>query len=153
MNLIKKYKTYIIQIGIALLIGGLSSLATMGNFDIFDNITKPPLTPPMWVFPVVWGILFVLMGIGAALVYKTAGYIPFVYWLQLAVNFLWSIIFFNMQAYLFAFIWLLLLLALIIIMFIEFYKINKTAAYLQIPYILWVTFAGYLTFAIWLLNK
>ncbi len=153
MNLIKKYKTYIIQIAIALAIGGLSSLAAMGNFDMFDHIAKPPLSPPMWIFPVVWTILFVLMGIGAALVYETNGYIPFVYWLQLAVNFLWSIIFFNMQSYLFAFIWLLLLLVLIITMFTEFYKINKKAAKLQIPYIIWVTFAGYLTFAIWLLNK
>lgn len=149
----KKYKTYIIQVAIALIIGGLSSLATKDNFNLFDTIQKPPLVPPAFVFPIVWGILFVLMGIGAALCYETVGYIPFVYWLQLCVNFLWSIIFFNMQTFLFAFIWLLLLLALIIIMFIEFYQINKKAAYLQIPYILWVSFAGYLTFMIWLFNK
>ena len=114
----------------------------------------------MILFPIVWGILFVLMGISSAIVYekretdKEASQEALkVYALQLAVNFSWTIIFFNMQAYLFAFIWLIVLWVLIILMIIKFKKISPTAAYLQIPYLLWVTFAGYLTLMIYLLNK
>lgn len=155
-----KIKPYIISVLIALGIGGLSAFFTRNNMNVFDNIIKPPLTPPMWLFPVVWGILFILMGIGAAIVFVKCGGNKeicrdalFFYSLQLIVNFFWSLIFFNMQSYLFAFIWLLLLLALIIIMIIKFYKISPLAAYLQIPYALWVAFAGYLNLAIFLLNR
>jgi len=148
----KKYKPYLIEIIIALLVGGLSALLTKGGMKSFEFVTKPPLTPPSFIFPIVWSILFILMGISAGLSQKTVGRVPFSYRLSLLVNFFWSLIFFNMQAYLFAFIWLLLLLALIITMIYEYLKINKTAAYLQIPYLLWVIFAGYLTFSVWLLN-
>ena len=150
--MLKKYKDYIIQIVIALAVGGISGFLVRGNFDVFDTLKKPPLAPPMMLFPIVWSILFILMGISAARIKKESSTIPFVYLLQLAVNFLWSIIFFNMQAFGFAFIWLILLWILIIIMIAEFYQIDKLAAYLQIPYLLWVTFAGYLTFMIWMLN-
>lgn len=151
--MLKKYKPYIVQILIALLVGGLSSLITRDSFTIYDEVIKPPLAPPPILFPIVWSILYTLMGISAAMVYKTEGSIPFVYWLQLFVNFVWPIIFFNMQAFLFAFIWLVLLWVLIIIMIVEFYRINKTAGLLQIPYLLWVTFAGYLNFAVWILSR
>lgn len=155
-----KIKPYVISIAIALAVGGLSAILTKNNMEVYNTINRPPLSPPMWVFPVVWGILFVLMGISSALVWvnreqdiETASSGLRIYALQLIVNFFWSIIFFNMQAYLFAFIWLLLLLALIIMMIIQFRKISPLAAYLQIPYLLWVTFAGYLTFMIYLLNR
>ena len=92
------------------------------------------------------------MGISAGMIYEKSGNVPFVYRLSLIVNFLWSIIFFNMEAYLFAFIWLLLLLVLIIMTIVDYFKISKNAAYLQIPYLLWVIFAGYLNLAIWYLN-
>ncbi len=151
--MLKKYKPYIVQIFIALLVGGLSAFITRDSFMVYQEVIKPPLAPPPIVFPIVWGILYILMGISAALVYKTEGRIPFVYWLQLFVNFVWPIIFFNMQAFLFAFIWLLLLWVLIFIMIGEFYKINKKAGLLQLPYLLWVTFAGYLNLAIWLLSR
>lgn len=151
--MLKKYKPYIVQILIALLVGGLSALITRDNYVIYEEVIKPPLAPPPVLFPIVWGILYILMGISAAIVYKEKGSVPFIYWLQLFVNFVWPIIFFNMQAFLFAFIWLVLLWVLIIIMIVEFYKINKTAGLLQIPYLLWVTFAGYLNFAIWLLSR
>ena len=156
----KKIKPYVISIAIALAVGGLSAILTKNNMEVYNTINRPPLSPPMWVFPVVWGILFVLMGISSALVWvnreqdieaESSGLR--IYALQLIVNFFWSIIFFNMQAYLFAFIWLLLLLALIIMMIIQFRKISPLAAYLQIPYLVWVTFAGYLTFMIYLLNR
>ena len=156
----KKIKPYVISIAIALAVGGLSALLTKNNMEVYNTINRPALSPPMWVFPVVWGILFVLRGISSALVWvnreqdiETASSALRIYGLQLIVNFFWSIIFFNMQAYLFAFIWLLLLLALIIIMILQFRKISPLAAYLQIPYLLWVTFAGYLTFMIYLLNR
>lgn len=148
--MLKKYKTYIIQIIIALLVGGLSGLITKGSMSVYGEVIKPPLAPPGFIFPIVWGILYVLMGISAGLIYETEKRIPFIYWLQLFVNFLWPIIFFNMQAFLFAFIWIVLLLILIVLMIIEFYRIHKTAAYLQIPYLAWTAFATYLTFFIWL---
>ena len=148
--MLKKYKPYIIQILIALLVGGLAGLITRGSYNVYGELIKPALAPPPIVFPIVWGILYVLMGISAGIVYQTEGRIPFIYWLQLFVNFLWPIIFFNMQAFLFAFVWIVLLLILIVFMIIEFYRIHKTAAYLQIPYLLWTLFATYLTFFIWL---
>ena len=150
---------YAISIGIALLVGGLSALVTGGSMGIYEEIITPPLAPPSWLFPVVWTILFILMGISAAMIYndrkasmaqkKSALY---TYALSLIVNFFWSIIFFNFRAFLFAFIWLVLLLYLIINTILKYYKIKPLAAYLQIPYAIWVSFAGYLTLAIWILN-
>lgn len=155
-----KIKPYVISIVIALGVGGLSALFTKGNMDVYNTINRPALAPPMIVFPIVWGILFVLMGISSAIVYTKRDENPDdaldalkVYAFQLVVNFFWSIIFFNMRAYLFAFIWLVLLWLLIIVMILRFRKVSKTAAYLQLPYLLWVTFAGYLTFMIWILNR
>ena len=154
----KKIKPYVISIVIALAVGGLSSLLTRGNMSIYQSLKQPPLAPPMSLFPWIWGILFVLMGISSAMIYlrrneaDTSSALQF-YAIQLAVNFFWSIIFFNMQAFLFAFIWIMILWVLIIVMIIQFRKVNKTAAYLQLPYLIWVTFAAYLTLMIWLLNR
>ncbi len=155
----QKIKPYVISVLIALAVGGLSALLTRGNMDVYERIVRPPLAPPMWLFPVVWGILFVLMGVSSALVYNRRLAAPaevrealFIYGLQLAVNFFWSIIFFNLQAYWFAFFWLLFLWILILQMIRKFHVISPIAAYLQIPYLLWVTFAGYLTLAIAILN-
>lgn len=156
----KKFKPYIISVGIALAVGGLSALLSSGGMDVYSSVNQPQLAPPPWLFPVVWTILFVLMGISAALVYtdKEASKEQIrsalsVYAVQLAFNFFWSLIFFNMRAYLFAFIWLVVLWILIIVMIIRFYSIRKSAGLLQIPYLLWVTFAGYLNFMIYILNK
>ena len=152
----KKIKPYVISILIALAIGGLSALLTKNNMEVYSTITRPPLAPPSSIFPIVWSILFILMGISSAIVWKRNNEVTkkalTIYTIQLTVNFFWSIIFFNLQNYLFAFLWILILWLLIIYMIVEFYKINKTAAYLQIPYLLWVTFATYLTFMIWILN-
>ena len=148
----RKYKPYIIEILIALAVGGLSAYLTKDSMATFEALKKPPFSPPAVLFPVVWTILFVLMGISAGMIYKKSGSVPFIYRLSLIVNFLWSIIFFNMEAYLFAFVWLLLLLVLIILTITEYVKTDKTAAYLQIPYLIWVIFAGYLNFFIWYLN-
>lgn len=152
----KKIKPYVISIAIALAVGALSGLLSMEGMETFESFNQPPLSPPAFLFPIVWTILYTLMGIGSAIVWQKGkgrnGRALLIYEVQLAVNFLWSLIFFNLNAFLFAFIWLLLLLFLIILMIIEFYKIDKTAAYLQIPYLLWVLFAGYLTFMTYLLN-
>ncbi len=156
----KKIKSYIISIIIPLAVGVLSALFTMGNMNIYDEINTPPLSPPSILFPIVWTILYILMGISSAIIYNSnATPIPqrksalYTYLLSLFFNFFWSIIFFNLRAYLFAFIWLVVLWLLIIRTIMKYYKINKTAALLQIPYLLWVTFAGYLNFSIWILNS
>ena len=158
--MIIKIKPYIISVLIALGVGGLSAFFTRNSMDLYSTINTPPLSPPSILFPIVWTILFLLMGISAAMIYTDTNASQLskksalsTYALSLIVNFFWSIIFFNFRAFLFAFIWLLLLLFLIVRTIMKYYKINPTAAYLQIPYLVWVTFAGYLTFAIWLLNR
>ncbi len=156
----KQTRIYIISVAISLGVGIVSALLTRGNMNIYEEISTPPLSPPSFLFPVVWTVLFVLMGISAAMVLTThisplarRREALYVYGVSLFFNFFWSIIFFNLRAFLFAFVWLLVLLALIILTIVKYYRINKTAAYLQIPYAAWVTFAGYLNFGIWLLNK
>ena len=150
----KKLKTYITFILIPLAVGGLSAFLTRGNMDVFDTVTKPPLTPPAVVFPIVWSILYVLMGIGAARVYlknPNSSAIS-VFGVNLFFNFFWSIIFFNMRAFCFAFIWLLALLAVVIAMTVKFYREDKAAGLLQIPYCIWLLIAGYLNLFICLAN-
>lgn len=152
-----QWKKLIICVLIPLAVGGLSAFLTRNSMESFDNLTKPPLSPPGWLFPVVWSILFVLMGIASYLVLvsdkparsKTA---LTVYGIQLAFNFFWSIIFFNFEMYLFAFVWLMILWLLIIITTVLFWRIDKRAGYLMLPYLIWVTFAAYLNFGIYLLN-
>ena len=152
-------KNYIVSIVIALAVGGLSALLTMGNMDLYSEITRPPISPPSILFPIVWTALYTLMGISTAIIYGERNAMPaevnralIVYGLNLFLNFFWSIIFFNMRAYLFAFVWLVALWAVILIMIIKFYRIKPIAGILQIPYLLWVTFAGYLNLAIYILN-
>ena len=155
----KKIKPFIISVAISLGVGLLSALLTSDSMDIYSVIVQPPLAPPSILFPIVWTVLFTLMGIGAALVYNKKDEMPkeaqdaiVVYAVNLFVNFFWSIIFFNMRAFLFAFIWILLLWAVILIMILKFRKVSPLAAYLQIPYLIWVTFAAYLNLAIYILN-
>lgn len=156
----KKYKPYIISTAIALGIGGLSALLTKNSMDIYSQLKQPPLAPPGSIFPIIWTILFILMGIGSAMVYVNRDKDPFeaasalkLYITNLVFNFLWTIVFFNFRAFLFAYIWLMILWVIIIIMIFKFNKISKTAALLQIPYLLWVTFASYLNLMIYLLNR
>ena len=120
----RKKLNYIVFISVAVLTGLLSALLTRNNMNIYDTINTPPLSPPGFLFPVVWTILYILMGVSAARVYSA----NFNQWnsaltvwaVQLMVNFVWSIIFFNYQAFLFSFIWLILLLALIVLMIFSF---------------------------------
>lgn len=153
------YKKLIISIIIPLLVGGISAFLTRNSMSTFERVAKPPLSPPGWLFPVVWTILYILMGIASYLVNTSKGPKTLsdsalaIYALQLVFNFFWSIIFFNMEAYLFAFIWLIALWLLILWTTVSFYKINKTAGLLMIPYLIWVAFAGYLNLGIYLLNQ
>lgn len=154
-----KFRVYLIGILIPLAVGGLSALLTSGNMMLYGEIVQPPLAPPPILFPIVWTVLYVLMGIGSARVYLKKEAMPKevtsalkTYVLQLGFNFFWSLIFFNLRAFLFAFIWLIALWGLIIIMLFQFYKIDKIAAIINIPYLLWVTFAAYLNLAIYILN-
>lgn len=153
-----KWNQLIICIVIPLAVGGLSAFLTQNSMEVFQSLNKPLLSPPGWLFPIVWTILYILMGIASYFIYtseapqQAIGRALSVYGLQLIVNFFWSIFFFNLELYLFSFFWLVLLWVLIIITLILFYRISEPAAYLLVPYLLWVTFAGYLNLAIYLLN-
>lgn len=153
----KKWVTYAIFLVLTLGIGGLSALLTRNAMASYETLKKAPLTPPSSVFPFVWTVLYILMAVGASMVFLSGesgrGRALFLYFAQLIVNFFWSIFFFNLQAHLFSFFWLLLLLGLIAAMTVLFYRISKPAALLQIPYLLWVAFAGYLNFMVWMLNR
>ena len=152
---IKDKSTLIIAILIPIAVGTLSALFS-GNMSIYSQINKPALSPPGILFPIVWTILYILMGISSYIIYVSNS--PYeedalrVYALQLFFNFCWSIIFFRFNQFLFAFLWLIVLIALIIVMIYRFYKISKLAGYLQIPYLIWCTFAAYLNFMIYRLN-
>ena len=153
-----KWKTLIICILIPLLVGGLSGLLTMRSMDLFGALNKPPLSPPAWLFPVVWTALYVLMGIASYLVIEArAGQEQttraiVLYGVQLFFNFFWSIIFFNLEWYGIAFIWLLILFILVVATTVSFFRIDKRAGYLMLPYCVWIVFAGYLNLGIAMLN-
>ena len=151
------WKRLLISIGISLLTGGLAGFLTQNSMTFYNQLTKPPLSPPGWIFPIVWTLLYILMGISAYIIYESNS--PnkekalTLYGWQLFFNFLWSIIFFNLQNSLLAFLVLIILWVLIIAMIKAFKEISPLAAYLQIPYLLWVTFAGYLNLMLIILNR
>ena len=139
-------------------VGALSGFLSRGGMKLYESaITKPQYSPPGWLFPVVWVILYALMGISVCRVYssaeskaRTRGINLFV--AQLIVNFFWSPIFFNAMAFGFAAIWLVLLWLLVLWMIWTFRKVDPLAAWFQIPYLIWLTFAAYLNFAVWIIN-
>lgn len=140
-------------------VGILAVLLTKDGMELYKTQTvKPPLSPPSVVFPIVWAILYALMGIGMARVVLSArsderSDAMQVYLIQLAVNFAWSIFFFRLRSYGGALLVLVLLLALIVWMILRFRRVERPAALLQIPYVLWVAFAAYLNAGVWLLNR
>ena len=154
-----KWKTYGFWILLSEAVGFLSGLLSREGTQIYAAaITKPPLSPPAILFPIVWTVLYALMGISAARIYlapqsrdRDRGLNLFI--AQLTVNFFWSLIFFNAQAFGFAFLWLLLLWVLVLLMILQFRKTDPLAAFLQIPYLIWLTFAAYLNLGVWLLNR
>ena len=153
--------TLIIAIIIPLVVGGMSSFLTKDAMMIFDSVKKPPLSPPGILFPIVWTILYVMMGVSSYLIYKEKDNVNvkglvkstlIIYGVQLFFNFFWSIIFFKFAMYKFAFMWLIILWVLVLLYIIKSYKVNRIASYLMIPYIVWMTFAGYLNIMIAILN-
>ena len=153
------WKIYLVWILITEVVGGLSGWLTREGTKVFgETVAQPPLSPPMLLFPIVWGILYLLMGISAARIYSAPPSASRsrglnLYIAQLIVNFFWSLIFFNAQTFGFAFFWLLLLWLLVLWMILVFHKIDPPAAWLQVPYLLWLTFAAYLNFGVWYLNR
>ena len=147
---------YVVSIFIALAVGGLSALLNAGKMET-PALIQPPLSPPAWLFPVVWTILFTLMGISAARVYlsDSSGKSDalFLYGTQLVVNFLWTIFYFSFSALALSFFWLLFLIALVVLMIVRFERCATGAGKLQIPYLIWLCFAAYLNFASWMLNR
>ena len=149
---IKNKSALIIFILIPLAAGSLSALLS-GNSAAYLALNKPPLSPPSFLFPIVWTILYILLGISSYIIYESEtpekNKALRLYFIQLFFNFFWSIFFFGFSMYLFAFLWLLVLIALMIY---QFHKISPVAAYLQIPYLIWCLFAAYLNFMIYQLN-
>lgn len=131
------YKKLIIFILVPLLLGALVGILTVPNSNINSII-------PSWIFPVVWTILYILMGISSYLIYRDTKEIPKIYTIQLVINLLWSFIFFKFKLFTLAFIWILLLILLVIIMIKDFLSKNKLAGYLQIPYLIWLFIAAFL---------
>ena len=146
---------YIKSILVPVIIGGIVGFIISGSRD-YTSLQKPFLAPPAILFPIVWTILYILMGVSYGRL-KVKGLtddkINFIYYIQLAINALWSIFFFTLKWRLFSFFWILILIVFVIWMIIEFYKKDKIAGLLQIPYLLWILFASYLNLSFYLLNR
>lgn len=153
---LKKYKYIILNILISLGIGGLSAFFTMNSMSVYQNINRPKLAPPGYIFPIVWTILYILMGISSYLIHrsdhKNKETALIIYYFQLLVNFSWPIFFFNYQNFLLALVILFVLNILVIILIKLTYPINHLASYLLIPYLIWILFALYLNFWIFIHN-
>ncbi len=153
------WRSYLLWILLTEAVGALAAVLTQSAPLLYEGgFLKPPLSPPAAVFPVVWTVLYALMGVAAARISRkppsaARSLALRLYLVQLAVNFLWSVWFFSFGAYAFAFFWLVLLWALIVRMTLSFLELDRTAALLQLPYLLWVLFAGYLNFGVWMLNR
>ena len=152
-------KKLIVCVLIPLAAGTVAALLSSSGMRAFGALQKPPLTPPGWAFPAVWTALYIMMGAASYLVSQSRrpkedidGALT-VYACQLAVNFFWPILFFRLELRFFAFFWLAALWVMVIAALAYFRKIHKTAGLLMIPYLLWVTFAGYLNLGVYLLNK
>lgn len=149
-----KYKRLMLYILIPLIAGFIGNLLG-GSNDIYKEINTPSFAPPGWLFPVVWTILYTVMGIGSYMVSneKNSKKALTIYSIQLGVNALWSLLFFRLRLFAFSSLWLVILIALVAYMIYEFYKLNKTAGLIQIPYLLWLVFAFILNYSIYLLNQ
>lgn len=146
----------VVCIAVPLGVGVLASILSIDGMRAFDSLTKPALTPPGWVFAVVWTALYIMMGVASYIVSQTrcgdSEAALTVYGCQLAINFAWPLLFFRFGFWLFAFVWLCALWLAVIATLALFHRISKTAGLLILPYLLWVTFAGYLNLGVYLLN-
>lgn len=150
---IKKLLFYII---ITLVIGSLPSIFVFKSMNNYSILNKPPLSPPSIIFPIFWTILYILMGLSIYLIMNSNNENKYtarlIYYIQLVINALWTPIFFGLNKYFLAFLWILFLIVTVILMMSYFFKINKKSTYLNIPYLLWLLFAAYLNFGIFVLN-
>lgn len=148
----KNYRFYI-DLFLPLILGTFIGIIINNNMD-YNIINKPPLSPSGIVFPIVWTILYLLMGLSYALFNEKDNddTISLLYYLQLGFNLLWSIIFFSLKLRFIAILWIIILDILVILLFIKYLRNNKISAYLIIPYILWILFATYLTIGVYILN-
>lgn len=149
-----KIKIYFKSIILPLIVGGVIGIL-ISNFMDYNIIQKPVFSPPAVVFPIVWTILYILMGISYGILKSNNLLdldVKFIYYLQLFLNALWPILFFIFKWRLFSFIWIIFLIIAVIIMIVKFYSKNKISAFMQIPYLLWLFFAGYLNLMVYLLN-
>ena len=150
-----KFKIYVKSIIIPVVLGSIVGFIISGSID-YNTLIKPSFAPPSIVFPIVWSILYILMGVSYGILKSNSlidSSIDSIYYLQLFFNLLWPVIFFVLEARLLSVIWIIVLAILVIIMSIRFYNKNKLAGLMQIPYILWTLFASYLNLTIYLLNK
>lgn len=152
-----RIRAYVLSVLIALGVGGLGAFVSRSGMERFSSLNQPPLSPPAWVFPVVWSILYVLMGVSAGMVYKSEHPMRSralkVYAAQLALNFGWTVLYFAFGLYWAAFLWLLVLILCVARMIYLFYQVSRPAGLLQLPYLLWTLFAAYLNAGIALLNR
>lgn len=152
------WRSLLAAVALPLAVGTLSSILVGDAVLEYAGMNKPPLSPPGWIFPAVWTLLYALMGFASWLVYISEASQPRkkralgLYALQLAVNFGWPLIFFKAMWYLAAFFWLLLLWLLVIACTVRFYCIRRSAAWMLLPYVLWLSFAAYLNLGVYLLN-
>ena len=153
------WKELLIFLAIPLGVGILSALISMNGMKNFDQVAQPALTPPSWLFPVAWTILYLLMGYASYLVWRSRASKKQIekaltwYGAQLAANFLWSPLFFQWKMYLAALILLIVLVVLVVITLLRFRQLNATAGWLLVPYLCWLLFAGYLNAGVWLLQR
>lgn len=133
-----------------LAIGMISAALSSGGMASYANMNKPPLSPPAWVFPAAWTILYLMMGLASYYVitsetaWNSKKMALILYAIQLGMNFFWSILFFNLNMYLAAFFWLLIMWSIVFVCIFRFFGINRLAGVLMVPYICWLTFAAYL---------
>ena len=150
-----KVKNYALSIIIPIALGGIVGFLISGSMN-YDALNQPPLSPPAVLFPIVWTILYALMGVSYGILREKKmndSDVKLIYYVQLVVNLLWPVAFFVLEWRLFAFFWILLLDALVVLMIITFKRRDKLAAYLQLPYLAWVLFASYLNLAVYILNS
>lgn len=153
---LKKYKYIILNIAISLSVGILSALLTTNSMTLYQTINRPKLAPPGYIFPIVWTILYILMGLASYLIHRSDSQKKetalIIYYFQLFINFLWPIVFFNYQNFLLALAILIVLNILVVILIKLFYQIKPLSAYLLLPYLGWILFALYLNFWIFVRN-
>ncbi len=153
----KKIKPLLLSLAVSLGTGALSALLTRRSMALYESVVRPPLSPPSWLFPVVWTILYILMGVAAYWVWRSDA--PgreralTLYGAQLLLNFFWPQIFFNARKFGFALLWIAALLVVLILTVRAFRRVDRPAGWLMLPYVLWVAFASYLNAGVWYLNR